>query len=97
MDDIGYVVGNKYQQRENIIYRKLHPGLKATLAMELLTRWAIVAGHPDGESTDGRQRLRLLTPKELVDRATETADLAIDEMIEREWFLELPAPPQDKD
>lgn len=45
----------------------------ATVATELVSHLAIVAAMPDGEDSKGRQKLRLLTPKEVAKRAFEIA------------------------
>jgi hypothetical protein len=43
------------------------------VAVEMATRWGMVAAVPDGEDSAKRQKLRLMTPQELVDRAIESA------------------------
>lgn len=48
---------------------------EARIAQEMIAKWGMVAGVPDGEDSSGRLRLRLMTPQELVDRAFETAKL----------------------
>ena len=46
----------------------------AKLAAEFCLRWGMVAGVPDGEDSSGRQKLRLATPDELIDRAVTTVE-----------------------
>jgi len=50
-------------------------GRRSLLAVEMVNRWGMVAGMPDGEDSSGRARLRLATPEELVDRAVEVSNL----------------------
>lgn len=47
----------------------------AKVAIEFITKWGMVAAVEDGEDSAGRQKLRLATPEELVDRAVITAKL----------------------
>ena len=50
---------------------------EAKIAIDLITRWGMVAAIEDGEDTAGRQKLRLMSPLELVNRAFETANLTM--------------------
>ena len=50
---------------------------EAKLAIELLTKWGMVAATEDGEDTAGRSKMRLLRPAEVVNRAFECAELAL--------------------
>lgn len=65
---------------------------RARLASELMRHLAIVAVVPDGEDNSGRQKVRLMTPAEIVDRATEIADLAWNKYRSRGWILDVPLP-----
>ncbi len=51
---------------------------EANLAFVFIEHWGMVAGEIDGEDSAGRQKLRLLTPEEIVDRAFIIAHTAID-------------------
>lgn len=90
----------KYQERESrygegtdiVIYHDEAPQPVAELAIELIGRFGAVAAVPDGESSDGRTKLRLQTPAELVERCCAIADLAIKEFRKRDWVLALPNP-----
>lgn len=68
------------------------PQPRAELAMDLIGRFGSVAGAPDGESSDGRAKVRLQTPDELVARCCAIADLAMNEFDKRGWMLALPEP-----
>jgi hypothetical protein len=94
MKDIGFYVG--YRHEPVSIYKKLAPNRKADLAERLISHFGVVAGTPDGEDSKGRAKVNLMPPAEVVQRACEIADLAIDEFDKRGWYLELPEPPEEK-
>ena len=95
----------RFDMSVDLLYRKskygndiqvlLVPGTKAKIATELLSRWGMVAGKPDGEDSAGRAKLALMPVEEVVTRAVEAADLAVNEMKKRGWFLEIP--PQEEE
>ena len=60
---------------------------KAYVTMEMISRWGMVAGTPDGEDSSGRSKLRLATEKELIERAFKIADLMFDEIELRDWSM----------
>lgn len=66
------------------------PNAKAKLAMDLVERWGMVAAKEDGEDSAGRQKLRLSSPAELVDRAIDVADLLIERFRIHGWMTENP-------
>src|SRR6478736_7497633 len=72
------------------INRMWHPTTEGDMVMNLITRWGCIAGAPDGEDSAGRQRIRLQTAAELVQRATETVALACAEMERRGWMQRIP-------
>lgn len=53
------------------------PELTAQLALQMLERWGPVAAMENGYDEAGRQKMKLLTPKEVVDRAFGIAEEAI--------------------
>ena len=63
---------------------------RALLAVQLVERWGMVAGAPDGEDSAGRQRLRMMSPDEMVVRATATANRLFREFSDRRWMYEVP-------
>lgn len=65
---------------------------EAKMAMELMKHLAIIAGAPDGVDEAGRQKLRLMTEREVVMRASKIAALAWAEFRRREWILDIPLP-----
>ncbi|MCV9940933.1 hypothetical protein OIU35_31670 [Boseaceae bacterium BT-24-1] len=63
---------------------------RAALAATLIEKWGMVACTGEGEDSAGRQRLRLLSPEEVVVRACDTADIAFTEFDARGWRVDLP-------
>lgn len=72
----------------------IHPSeqanFEADMALRFIERWAMVAATPDGEDDAGRQKLRRLTPRELVDHACATAKMLYEEFESRGWLIEIP-------
>lgn len=66
------------------------PGLVGILALEMVQKWGMVAGMPDGEDSSGRHKLRLSTPDELTDRAIITAELLQKKLQDGGHMLKLP-------
>ena len=64
---------------------------RARMAIDFVCRWGAVAGFPNGEDSAGRQKLRLMTPAELVARACSCADLLVGEAEKRGWATLLPS------
>jgi hypothetical protein len=73
-----------------VLYHTERPAPEAELAFAFIERWAMVAGMPDGEDSGGRQKLRLMNPSELVERAFSVARLAMDAARESGLMLQLP-------
>ena len=74
------------------IVRKVVPSTEAELAIEFIARWGMVAAEPDGEDTAGRQKLKPMSPEQVVDRALRVAELACQRFEEKGWYLHLPEP-----
>lgn len=64
---------------------------QAQLTVDLIARWGMVAGTPDGEDASGRQQGRLQTPAELVERAMAVAELAYQRLEEKDWLVQIPS------
>ena len=62
------------------------PNVEARLALALIEKWGMVAGEADGEDTAGRQKIRLQSPEELVERACKTAQLAFARLRKEGWI-----------
>lgn len=63
-------------------------GYEAGCALHFVEKWGAISAVPDGEDSSGRQKLRLQTPAELVERATETAALLYSKLRELGWMTE---------
>jgi len=74
------------------LFATKHPNFEARLATDIATRFALVAGIPDGEDSAGRQKLRLPTAEELAIRSCDLAKALVDEYAQRDWFMNLPVP-----
>lgn len=62
----------------------------AEFAERLCQHWGMVAGIPNGESSDGSAKLRLMTPEEVTQRAFDTAEMFFSMAAERGHLVELP-------
>ena len=62
----------------------------ARLAEQLAERWGMVAAEDDGEDSAGRQKVRLATPIEVIERACAVASLLHAEFTARGWYVEIP-------
>lgn len=83
-------IKNENGQPKVIVHRtEIHDG-KAQFAMSLIEKFGLCAAIPDGEDAAGRQKIRVLTPDELVEKACILADKAIEEIRKREWFTAVP-------
>ena len=63
---------------------------RARFAVEFIERWGAIAAIPDGEDSSGRQKLRMMTPQELVTRATQTAEYLFAVLNANGWTVEVP-------
>lgn len=58
--------------------------------LKCIERWALVAAEVDGEDTAGRQRLRRMTPSELIFHAHRCTELAFEQMDRCGWLCPMP-------
>jgi len=58
--------------------------LRARMAWELVSRFALISAQPDGEDTAGRQKLNLLPPTDVVSRCFAITDEFMDVVERRE-------------
>lgn len=69
---------------------------EARMACLLIERWGMIAGKSDGEDSAGRAKLDLMPPAEVVERACETAQLAVAEFERRGWVENVTPRPEDE-
>ena len=81
---------------EMVIYRTRAMSTEAEIAISLACRWGMVAAIPNGEDAQGRQKVRLLEPDEIVERACTTAAALMNEFQQRGWILEIPSLPESE-
>jgi hypothetical protein len=87
------VVCDRYDLEHQVMcHRTFQPHGVAELAMKLAESWGMIAGIPDGVDDAGRQKLRLMTPDEVVERATQTAEAIYTKLHEKKWMVEVPMP-----
>jgi len=87
---IGFLKRKSYKGTEIVVYQQRAFDAEAELAAQMIERWGMSAAIEDGEDSAGRAKIRLLTPEELVQRACETAEQAMEEFNKRGWILDLP-------
>lgn len=83
------------QYKDSLRYQSLHNepevfNYKARLAAAMVERWGCVACEVDGEDSSGRQKMRLATADELVNRAVEVAELLVERFREKNWNTIMP-------
>lgn len=85
------VENDGYSGKKTVVtYTTETPDDVAQFAMQLIDRHANVAGHEDGEDSQGRSKLRLQTPEELVERSFKIAQLTFAMARARGHMLTLP-------
>jgi hypothetical protein len=82
----------RYEDKDVVTSFAEIPGPEASYAMRLIEQHAMVAGKHGGEDSQGRARLELQTPGELVARSFAIAELAFTEARRRGWTIECPLP-----
>ncbi len=75
-----------------MIHRTLETVSVAKIAIEMASRWGMVAATQDGEDSAGRQKLRSLEPDELADKACRTAQALWSRFERLGWLVTIPEP-----
>lgn len=78
---------NSYSGVEHHIVQTIVPFPQAQFAMDMMKHLAVATGYPDGESSDGRSKLRLMTPEEIVDRCVEITERSFAAFDKKGWLL----------
>lgn len=93
VEDLGEFWSTTNRYGEETLLEKVVPTMRARLAVALIEKWGMVACDPmHGEDSAGRARMRLMKPGEVVDRACETAEIAVERMTRLGWLEALPKP-----
>jgi hypothetical protein len=67
------------------------PSSRAQFAMKLMDHLSIVLGDVDGEDSAGRQKIKVMAPRDVAARACAIADAAYEEFRTRGWLLTVPS------
>ncbi len=86
--EIGYA--GQFRPRGLILHNRKIPDARAVFAMQVIERWGMVAAIEDGEDSAGRQKLRLATISELVERAVQVSAAAFELFESRAWIVDTP-------
>lgn len=62
-----------------------------SFVLDCIKAWGLVGAVEDGESSDGRQKLRLHTTAEVVERAFSLAEMAFAQGAQRGWAVMMPS------
>jgi len=73
-----------------VINKKTVPNNRALLVIEMLTKMGLTTGVLDGEDSQGRAKLNVMSVKETVQRAVDIADEAFNQFEKRGWLISLP-------
>ena len=102
MMEVGFLDEVRNFRRKYVEHVLASPDPRARMAIDLIDKWGMVAATSDGEDSAGRAKLRLLAPDEMVQRACDTAALAMEAFRARGWMVDnlsltdLNAAPDDK-
>jgi hypothetical protein len=69
------------------IERTWMPSIVGDLALKYIERWGMVCAEDDGEDAAGRQKVRPMTPDELVARAATIAKMAVEKLQAEGWII----------
>lgn len=81
---------HNYGDKKVVMFHTEAPNYEGQLALELLNRFGLIAGAPDGEDSGGRQKSKLLPVDETVARCFELAREAMRMLRERGLMVALP-------
>ncbi len=74
------------------VYAVEYPNQQARIAIDLVSKWGIVAARVDGEDSTGRQKLRNIDAEELARVACDAAAALWMQLRQRGWMLDIPMP-----
>jgi len=73
------------------------PDIRARMALDIAKHCSMMTATEDGEDAAGRQKIRLLTPSEVANRAVDIANFMYERFESLEWLAEAPILPDDPD
>lgn len=71
-------------------------GLRAAIALDVVKHCALVVGVVDGEDSAGRQKIALMAPLDVADRAANIAESLVDIFQSRGWIQDVEMTPDDE-
>lgn len=75
---------------DTAVHGKTISSPEMSFVLDCIKAWGLVGAVEDGESSDGRQKLRLHTPEEVVKRAFSLAEMAFAQGEQRGWVVTIP-------
>ena len=90
-DQVKFVNIDKYAPKVGVLHNRIAHNNRAAFAREIIGRFALVSGSPDGEDSAGRARLRKETATEIVDFACDVAERSYNEFEKRGWLEQVPS------
>jgi len=73
------------------------PDIRARMAMDIAKHCSMMTATEDGEDSGGRQKIRLMTPWEVANRAVDIANFMYERFESLGWLAEAPILPDDPD
>ena len=73
-DRVEFVNLDRYEAPRGVLHNSIAHNNRAMFAKEIIGRFALVAGSPDGEDSAGRAKLRRETASNIVEFACEVAE-----------------------
>jgi hypothetical protein len=90
-DEVEYQYRDRLVDSRQIVEKPMRFATQeARLATVLIEKWGMVAGQPDGEDSAGRAKFRIMTPDDVVSRACNVAERAVQAFKRRGWLVPLP-------
>lgn len=81
----------KYELSGITVHARKRYSMRAELAINLVSHFALIAAKDDGDDTSGRRASKLQSTDEVVNRACDIAEKMIDELEKRNWIIDIPA------
>lgn len=81
---------HRFGEKTVVVFKKQVMTHEGELALDLLRQWGPVVGHPDGEDSAGRAKIRAMTAEETTTRAFDIAAQAMKIAADRGLIVYLP-------
>ena len=89
---VQFRVGGRFdnERASTMVHDREYLPFEGRLAVQLLERFGMIAGRPDGEDSAGRRASALLSPQEAVTRSVEMASLMAKALREKGLVVLMP-------